>query len=909
MFAESAVLDFNLVPTQSNNTLGFGPQGGQGGPVVADWFCKVDDLYGKVAVFKFEIILEDCPLILGLDYDQNANTTSLESPPTWSVRLDGKEFTFGVYIARDVTGNFRRFVQFRPNPTTLLAGASRARRNQGAVKLAQDNPQRFALRLHGWGHLPLEQMQKLARQASLLTPEVNEQLTKVVERCDVCPLTGSNVGSAGLRRVSLTKHVHPEGNRLVEIDHVSHVVSMSPRVRERLCLSMACNSTGYGETPFVASKGLEHAVTAVEHSWVLRHGAPESIAADPGLGGRVMREFCDAHSITWEPRPPRRHNTIGVVERRNGVMRMILARLVAGNDSLTEAKRVTDDLLIERANFLANLLLGDATLSSFQLLKGYQPSLIGIPATELSAENVRAHLEVRTTRAISRLLRSKSFSPYRKPPLQIGQRIYVHTQRHTGSSRGAVGWAQHEIYRIDDSMVATRPIGRTTGRMNLTSFADIRVPPQDALAQEAFNFALSQPFPRVGRWEGDEAQDEDPEALDGTSPLQNISQRGELQAHPVTEAPPPAPAPSLPPVAASGPARTEPPAMPALQTPPVLSTQARLGPPETEALGQAESRAPAGFPAPPVPQPAQPVPQAVPVSQPRRSSRLRTQLPTSDKSLLADVTAFYSRIQPSALARNGDDPGDVEKDIGSVEVADVPLESELEPCDVQKMCEEILACVGRESVTRQKLGFVQPWLLDEALFDELQGWDKHIHVEPMRKGSLQHNVIGSHVLYCVKTREDGTHYLKARLVIHGNEEAEKESFRSDASSIHFTLIRVILSIAVCLGFRIGGADVSKAYHQSGGPPRHIRVRPPPECMLMRVVWLLLSLPYGLVDAGRQWQLAMEQWLLDDLGFETFAGLPQVFAKLNDRGAILLLIGKVSDDILVAGMEADISALF
>lgn len=80
-------------------------------------------------------------------------------------------------------------------------------------------------------------------------------------------------------------------------------------------------------------------------------------------------------------------------------------------------------------------------------------------------------------------------------------------------------------------------------------------------------------------------------------------------------------------------------------------------------------------------------------------------------------------------------------------------------------------------------------------------------------------------------------------------------------------------------------------------------------MLMRVVWLLLSLPYGLVDAGRQWQLAMEQWLLDELGFVTFGGLPQVFAKLDDSGAILLLIGKVSDDILVAGMEADSAAFF
>ena len=114
----------------------------------------------------------------------------------------------------------------------------------------------------------------------------------------------------------------------------------------------------------------------------------------------------------------------------------------------------------------------------------------------------------------------------------------------------------------------------------------------------------------------------------------------------------------------------------------------------------------------------------------------------------------------------------------------------------------------------------------------------------------------------------------------------------DASSLHFALVRVILSIAVCFGFDIGGVDVSKAYHQSGDPPRAIRIRPPADCSHGRVVWRLLSLPYGLVDASRQWQLSVEVWLIDDLRFEVFGGLPQIFVKFDDAGKIALIIGKM-----------------
>lgn len=887
-FTELSGIELSLSTPSVPRRHGFGPEGKSGGDVMAVWTCVVSDLHGNDAKFVFDIIPGNAPLLIGLDYDKEANTSSLTTPPTWNVRMGGKLFEFGVYVSRDQSGNLRRFVEFRPRPQSLLSFLSRAQRNQGAVKMAREEPRRFAMRLHGWSHFSLEQMRRLCRQSGVHNPEVDAELCRVVERCASCPMTGSNIGSAGLRRVSLTKHLHPEGNRMLEIDHVSHVVSMSPTVREQLCLSMACNSTGYGETAQVASKSLPAAIGAIEMSWVLRHGAPESIAADPGLGGKVMNDFCAQHSVVWESRPPRRHNTVGVVERRNGVMRMILARIVAANDTLPESEQSTDSLLLERANFLVNLILGDETLSSFQLLKGYQPSLVGMPTTSLAPENVQAHLQISSQRALSRMLRSKSFNPYTKPPLSVGQIILIHTQRQTGSARGSVGWAQHKVVRIDRDMVASRPLGRDKGKLNLTSFADVRVPPSNPIAQSAFNFMLQQPLPsssRLGRCVANDSVADD----DAPPQVPPVPQAVADDAPP----PPPQPSNSL-----------------AVENENVQSVNAQQEP-ESEQEVENASRVPAVTE-------AQPEERNV-----RRSARVarnqqREACFLAGTQALEEIKAFYSRLEAAALTRNPSDVGDGQKDIGmTLPQSEEPNEHDinfthnvtLQPHDMQKACEDILQTVGRESCTRAKLSFVAPWILDDALAAELEGWDKYITVEPLPPAPVRKSVIGSHVVYCVKTREDGSHYLKARLVIHGNEEKDKEDLRSDASALQFAHVRLLLSMAVILQFVIGGVDVSKAYHQSGGPPREIRIRPPAECLMYRVLWRLLSLPYGLVDAGRQWQLSMESWLLDEQRFVTFGGLPQVFAKLDHAGAIVLLMGKISDDLLVAGRRAAIEEFF
>lgn len=188
-----------------------------------------------------------------------------------------------------------------------------------------------------------------------------------------------------------------------------------------------------------------------------------------------------------------------MVERRNGVTRQILERLVTANDDLPISDRKNHLLLLERANFLANIILGNSTKSVLQLFRGYQPSLVGIPPSMITPANIESNRPVVISRALSRMLRSNNFDAYQKPDLQIGQEVYGHVQRKPGSARDAVEWEKQVVVGLDDRMVKTRPVNRTSGRPHHVSYADLRVPPKDPLPQVAYEAALLQPLARLCR--------------------------------------------------------------------------------------------------------------------------------------------------------------------------------------------------------------------------------------------------------------------------------------------------------------------------------------------------------------------------------------------------------------------------
>jgi len=89
-------------------------------------------------------------------------------------------------------------------------------------------------------------------------------------------------------------------------------------------------------------------------------------------------------------RPARRHNKLGIVERKNGTLRTIIAKL---DSDVTEAG---PEVVVSRAAFLSNMFSGSSVLSSFELVRGYSPSVVGIPkhmVSENFSERTRNRLQ------------------------------------------------------------------------------------------------------------------------------------------------------------------------------------------------------------------------------------------------------------------------------------------------------------------------------------------------------------------------------------------------------------------------------------------------------------------------------------------------------------------------------------
>jgi hypothetical protein len=108
-------------------------------------------------------------------------------------------------------------------------------------------------------------MRNLARLAGVWSQEVDAAMEKVASRCAGCPATGRNVGSRGLRQVSLRKHMDDAVNRALQMDHGDFFVSHRPMTKQ-LGLVVVDERSTYGELDPVASRSQEPCTAFIENA-------------------------------------------------------------------------------------------------------------------------------------------------------------------------------------------------------------------------------------------------------------------------------------------------------------------------------------------------------------------------------------------------------------------------------------------------------------------------------------------------------------------------------------------------------------------------------------------------------------------------------------------------------------------
>jgi hypothetical protein len=92
--------------------------------------------------------------------------------------------------------------------------------------------------------------------------------------------------------------------------------------------------------------------------------------------------------------------------------------------------------------------------------------------------------------------------------------------------------------------------------------------------------------------------------------------------------------------------------------------------------------------------------------------------------------------------------------------------------------------------------------------------------------------------------------LKARFVVNVNQDNEIDFLRKDSPTMAVEELRLIVSIAMERGWRLGSLDVKASYFQDIGFKREIYVRPPKEGNDKTHAWRLEKPAYGLANSGR-----------------------------------------------------------
>ena len=125
----------------------------------------------------------------------------------------------------------------------------------------------------------------------------------------------------------------------------------------------------------------------------------------------------------------------------------------------------------------------------------------------------------------------------------------------------------------------------------------------------------------------------------------------------------------------------------------------------------------------------------------------------------------------------------------------------------QMLLQQIQAAIGDSDVSLTQLQWAPTWLLDKAVTIEKENYLKACKPIKLLDLPPRSNVISSHHFISIKKTSDGNLKLKCRMVPHGNRDREKAGLRTDSATAQFAAIRLLLSLAVLLNFRLSSIDI------------------------------------------------------------------------------------------------------
>ena len=225
---------------------------------------------------------------------------------------------------------------------------------------------------------------------------------------------------------------------------------------------------------------------------------------------------------------------------------------------------------------------------------------------------------------------------------------------------------------------------------------------------------------------------------------------------------------------------------------------------------------------------------------------------------------------------------------------------------LQELCSNIEDTIPDVAIT-ETLGFRDPRqyspAFEEAKRVELEGLiqRKAFTVVDKRDVPRDANILGSRFVLAVKEPGTPQEKCKARLVVQGHTDYEKDILVHASPNVRQSSVRVLVSVASIQKMRLWSQDVNQAYLQAEEPlQRTIFLRPPKEMKLPPEKLLLLKKPlYGLSDSGDYWRHTYDGHVKTDLGMTPTIGDPALYA-LHQLDSLRGLMALLVDDSIGAG---------
>lgn len=129
---------------------------------------------------------------------------------------------------------------------------------------------------------------------------------------------------------------------------------------------------------------------------------------------------------------------------------------------------------------MTNLIFGRSKINSFQLARGYMPSIAGLPSKTLTQDRLEAHIQMTASRAIHKAAKSRMPKNFARSMIKEGDKIYVFYKPTNKSLK--TEWITATVFNPKEHFVECKRSQK--GRPMRVAYEQVRIVPSNEIAKE-----------------------------------------------------------------------------------------------------------------------------------------------------------------------------------------------------------------------------------------------------------------------------------------------------------------------------------------------------------------------------------------------------------------------------------------